>query len=165
MKEKTIDCEPLFEYIDQHVDDFVEELIRICEVPAPPFQEQNRAQYFASLYERMGYTPILDEVGNVIIPLVREGSPHLVLSAHLDTVFPFESIQVEREGSMLRAPGISDDCSGLAALLIWSRAIHDLSFPLNGSLTILATVGEEGLGNLRGVRHYFSQNHQGVDYF
>lgn len=165
MNEKTVACEPLFDYIDQHQDDFIEELIRICEVPAPPFQEHNRAQYYASLFEKMGHTPILDEVGNVMVPFVRGGSPHLVLSAHLDTVFPFEKINVEREGSLLRAPGISDDSSGLAALWILCSAIQNVSFPFAGSLTILATVGEEGLGNLRGVRHYFSQNRSNVDYF
>jgi tripeptide aminopeptidase len=165
MKEKTISCEPLFDFIEQHQDDFVEELIRICEVAAPPFQEQNRAQYFASLFEKLGYTPILDEVGNVIIPVVRSERPHAVLSAHLDTVFSFTSIRVEREGSMLRAPGISDDSSGLAALILLCRAFQETAFPLRGSLTMLATVGEEGLGNLRGVRHFFSQNRNHVDYF
>ncbi len=107
MNEKTVtiaryqECEPLFDYIDQHHDDFVEELVRICEVPAPPFREQARAQYFASLFKKLGYTPILDEVGNVIIPVNRSGVPHVVLSAHLDTVFPLEKIQVKREGSII----------------------------------------------------------------
>jgi tripeptide aminopeptidase len=165
MKEKTVSCEPLFDYIDQHLGDFIEELVRICEIAAPPFQEQNRAQYFASLFEKLGFTPILDEVGNVIIPVVRDGSPRVVLSAHLDTVFPFETIHVDREGSILRAPGISDDSSGLAALVLICKAFRETSFPLHGSLTLLATVGEEGLGNLRGVRHFFSQNRNHVDYF
>ncbi len=165
MNEKTIACEPLFDYIDQHHDEFVDELIRICEVAAPPFQEQNRAQYFASLFEKLGYTPILDEVGNVIVPVLRDGTPHLVLSAHLDTVFPFETIHVKREGSMLRAPGISDDSSGLAALVLLCRAFQETTFPLKGSLSLLATVGEEGLGNLRGVRHFFSNSRHHVDYF
>ncbi|HEY4491672.1 MAG TPA: M20/M25/M40 family metallo-hydrolase, partial [Acidobacteriota bacterium] len=91
------------------------------------------------------------------------GRPRVVLSAHLDTVFPFKAISVTRENTILRAPGIADDSAGLSALLLLGRAF--LRFPrTKGSLILLATVGEEGLGNLRGARHFFS-HHDEIDYF
>ncbi len=154
----------LFAYIDQNMPAFMESLIQICEVPAPTFLEEKRGRYFASLFQNMG-TPETDAAGNIIIPLSRNGKPHVVLSAHLDTVFPFDSIKVERQNSMLRAPGISDDSAGLAALLLIARAFCQTGLPATGSLTLLATVGEEGLGNLRGARHYFDNHGDTVDYF
>lgn len=134
------------------------DLIRICETPAPPFQEERRAILYASLFHAAGFHPGRDAEGNVIIPITKNGSPHIVLSAHLDTVFPFEEIRVTRNGSKLLAPGISDDSAGLAAVLHICRALQQV--PLQGTLTVLATVGEEGVGNLRGVKRYF-QDHSG----
>jgi len=155
--------EGVFSFIDAHKDRFVEDLIRICEVPAPPFHEAARAQFFASLFRENGFVPRMDSVGNVIIPVTRNESPKIVVSAHLDTVFPFKQIQVERDDALLRAPGISDDSSGLAALLLIAEAFQECGVT-SGSLTILATVGEEGLGNLRGAKHFFQQTRD-VDYF
>ena len=154
----------LLDYIDRHIEDFVHSLIQICEVPAPTFHEQNRAKFFATLFNGK-YRPITDPMGNVIIPLVKNGSPRIVLSAHLDTVFPFEEIKVQRSETMLRAPGISDDSAGLAALLMVSKALESAGQLENGSLTLVATVGEEGLGNLRGARYFFENVPEPVDYF
>jgi len=154
---RTLDsCRELFEFIDRNTSNYVDELIRICEVAAPTFQEENRARYFASVFEQLGCPASIDEAGNVRIPFLQNGRPHVVLSAHLDTVFSFETIQVKRNGNLLHAPGISDDSSGLAALILLARAFREKGRPESGSLTFLATVGEEGLGNLRGARHYFS---------
>ena len=153
----TLDsCRQLFDFIDRNTSNYVEELIRICEVAAPTFQEENRARYFGSLFERIGCPASMDEAGNVRIPFLQNGRPHVVLSAHLDTVFSFDTIRVRRNGNILYAPGISDDSSGLAALILLARAFRENRLPESGSLTLLATVGEEGLGNLRGARHYFS---------
>jgi acetylornithine deacetylase/succinyl-diaminopimelate desuccinylase-like protein len=157
-------CEPLFEYISDHFEDYISELIGICEVPAPTFQEQRRAEHFASLFRALGCGPVVDAAGNVEVPFLRNGSPHVVLSAHLDTVFPFDSICVKREGTLLRAPGISDDSAGLAAVLMLCRAMRKTGFQPRGSITVLATVGEEGLGNLRGIKHFFERA-RGIDYF
>ena len=155
---------PVFQYLDEHKADYVRELIRICEVPAPTFQEQERAAYLASRVKALGLDPVIDEVGNVEIPFYRNGGPHVVFSAHLDTVFPFETITVQRDGSMLQAPGIADDSAGLAALLFLCRAFQETQTVQHGSLTLLAPVGEEGLGNLRGARHFFSRRRD-LDYF
>jgi len=157
--------ENLFRYIDRHIDeDFVDRLIQICEVPAPTFHEERRGKLFASLFSKAHETAI-DGMGNVIIPLCRNGSPHVVLSAHLDTVFSFDEIHVIRENTLLRAPGISDDSAGLAALLLLSRALDSTGYLAKGSFTIVATVGEEGLGNLRGARYFFESKQEPIDYF
>lgn len=158
-------CRKVFNYLDDHFDDYIDELIRICEVPAPTFEEEKRAEYFASLFKAMGLKPNIDDAGNVEVNVRKNGKPRIVLSAHLDTVFPFDEIRVKREGSMLRAPGISDDCSGLAALYFLTRAFLETKLALRGSLTLLATVGEEGLGNLRGVKHFFERTTNKVDCF
>lgn len=157
--------EAVFDSIERNLGSYVEDLIRICEVPAPPYKEERRAIFFASLFHKLGLNSRKDEAGNIVIPFCQNGPPHVVLSAHLDTVFPFEDIHVSREGSILRAPGISDDSAGLAALLYLSQILKKLETKVPGSLTILATVGEEGVGNLRGVKHFFSQNHTGVSAF
>jgi tripeptide aminopeptidase len=156
---------PLFDYIDTNIQDFVEDLIRICEVPAPPYAEQKRAAFLANLFRGIGLPASIDEIGNVIIPVTSSGKPHVILSAHLDTVFPFEEIHVTRKGTVLHAPGISDDSSGLAALLYICKAFQNTGLPKQGSLTVVATVGEEGLGNLRGVSHHFSKHRKNIDYF
>lgn len=158
-------CKELFRYLDREIEHFQKILIRICEVPAPTFQEQRRGEFYLSLFQDLGYSPRMDEAGNVQIPILERGRPHLVVSAHLDTVFPFETIHVEQNRSILYAPGISDDSAGLAALYVLAPAFRDMFQPATGSLTFLATVGEEGLGNLRGARHYFESHSDEVDYF
>jgi len=98
-----------------------------------------------------------DEIGNVLadLPGVRGGAP-LVISAHLDTVFPAEvDVAVSREGQLLRGPGISDDARGLAVLLAVARCLREGDVRCVTPVLFAATVGEEGLGDLRGVKHLF----------
>ena len=158
------DIDLLLDYVDNHINEYVKDLIQICEVPAPTFHEQKRGQFFASFFPDIPNAR-LDDVGNVIVPVSRNGNPHVVLSAHLDTVFPFDEIVVNRSGPFLQAPGISDDSAGLACLILLYRALRHAGFLTKGSLTLLATVGEEGLGNLRGARNFFDQFQEPVDYF
>jgi acetylornithine deacetylase/succinyl-diaminopimelate desuccinylase-like protein len=158
-------CQAIFDYIDHHFDDYLQTLIQICEVPAPTYLERRRAEFFAGLFRDAGFHPTIDEVGNVHAPVYQKPGKHLVLSAHLDTVFAFETIQVKRTNSILYAPGISDDSAGLAALLLLARAMKASDLPVEGSLTIVATVGEEGLGNLRGARNLFSIAAPPIDCF
>jgi acetylornithine deacetylase/succinyl-diaminopimelate desuccinylase-like protein len=110
-------------------------------------------------------SPVFDDAGNVIIRISHNGPPHVVLSAHLDTVFPFDEIVVKRTGTLLEAPGISDDSAGLACLLLLTRALRHAGYLTRGSLTLLATVGEEGLGNLCGARNFFEKYSEPVDFF
>lgn len=139
--------------LEAHVADVVEDAIKICEVPAPPFGEEARAAYVAARMGALGLpAPHRDAVGNVIceLPGVPD-APVVVLSAHLDTVFgPEVQIRVRREGPRLAAPGIGDNSLAVAALLWLGRVLADV--PGRGTLVLAANVGEEGLGNLRGMR-------------
>ena len=137
----------------------IQDQIRICEIPAPPFMEAARAKAYAEMLRGAGLMNVrLDGVGNVLGERPgRAARPHLVLSAHLDTVFPEGTdVRVKREGTILRAPGIGDDCRGLAVLLAVARALDAGKVLTEGPITFVGTVGEEGLGDLRGVKALFA---------
>jgi tripeptide aminopeptidase len=132
----------------------------ICEVPAPPFGEGERARFLADIFRRCGLKDArLDDEGNcVALRRGRDLRPLVVVSAHLDTVFPAGTdTKVRREGARMRAPGIADDGCGLAALVTVLRALDECEIETEGSLLFVGTVGEEGEGNLRGVRHLLTQ--------
>lgn len=141
-------------------DAVIEDLIRITETPAPPFMEQVRAELYATMLRDAGLTDVTtDAEGNVLA--LRPGSsdgPVFVVSAHLDTVFPQGTpIKVTRDGDRLMAPGIGDDSLGLATILAWVRTLEANNVVTGQPILFVATVGEEGAGDLRGVRHLFTQ--------
>lgn len=141
----------------------------LCEIPAPPFREAARAAEFRRRLEALGFPHTrIDAEGNVIAerPGVRGGA-RVVLSAHLDTVFPDTTdVTVKRDGSRLRGPGIGDDCRGLAVVLAVARAMQQAQVQTAGTVVFVGTVGEEGPGNLRGVRHLIDRQSAGkVDHF
>lgn len=145
-----------------------EELIELTEIPAPPFQEQARARAFAELLEAAGADSVrLDEVGNVLaFRGGRVGGRTVVLGAHLDTVFPEGTdVTVRIRGDTLFAPGIGDDARGLIVVLSVLRAMEQASVRTDANLIFLGSVGEEGLGDLRGVKHFFGAEGAGVDAF
>ncbi len=145
-----------FKFIESQLENITSEQIQICSIPAPPFGEQERANYFLKRFSEVGLDDIhLDDEGNCLgLRKGRAGSPLLVLSAHLDTVFPAGTdVTVSRAGGRLLAPGISDDCCGLSALAAIAAALQAANIQTEGSILFVATVGEEGEGNLRGVRH------------
>ena len=133
--------------------------IGLTEIPAPPFAEETRGRRMSELLEEAGLAQVQqDAVGNVVAlrPGVEDGEP-LVLSAHLDTVFPAGTdVTVHVDGDVLRAPGISDDARGLAALVALARAMSEADITTRVPILFAATVGEEGSGDLRGVRHLFA---------
>ena len=137
-----------------------EEQIRICSIPASPFGERERAEYLSRKFSELGLTEVeIDEEGNCL-GLLRGSSPAplIVVSAHLDTVFSKDTnFEVVRRANRLFAPGIADDGCGLVALLALAQAIQTERIPLEGSILFVGTVGEEGEGNLRGVRHLFTK--------
>jgi tripeptide aminopeptidase len=147
----------------------IEEQIALCEIPAPPFKEEKRAEEYRRRFEALGLRNVrIDAEGNVIgerpgVP----GEPTIVLSGHLDTVFPEGTdVSVTREGTVLRGPGIGDDCRGLAVVLSVARAMEAAKVQTRGTILFVGTVGEEGPGNLRGVRHLFeTELKDKVDYF
>ncbi|HKZ76919.1 MAG TPA: M20/M25/M40 family metallo-hydrolase [Pyrinomonadaceae bacterium] len=150
------DVQRAFSFFDSQAAQITEEHKRICSIPASPFGEKERAEYLCRRFSEIGLTDSrLDEEGNCLAH--RRGhspSPLIVVSAHLDTVFPPETdFTVRRVGERLFSPGISDDGCGLAALLAFARAFEELQIETEGSLLFAGTVGEEGEGNLRGVKH------------
>ena len=141
---------------------------RITEIPAPPFKEKQRAEYYRQRMQELGFKDAsIDGEGNVIA--LRKGTgggrPKLVVSAHLDTVFP-EGTDVtvnEKDGAIV-APGIGDDSRGLAALLSLIKALNENQVATVGDIMLVGTVGEEELGNLRGVKALF-RDHADIDGF
>lgn len=132
--------------------------VAIQQIPAPPFGESQRAAFLYERFREEGLERVfLDEVGNVYGCLPGEGSaPPLVLSAHLDAVFPYGTdLQVRREGDKIFGPGIGDNALGLAGLLgvLWALRQKWGGTPfLPGDLWFVSNVGEEGIGDLRGMR-------------
>ena len=159
-----------FQFIDGLRAELDEDLVRICEIPAPPFKEQARAREIIRRFEEIGLARIRsDEEGNVIAE--RPGlasAPRIIVSAHLDTVFPEgTNVRVRRDGARFHAPGISDNSCGIVSLIALARALDAGGVKSEGTIYFVATVGEEGEGNLRGARHLFTRGEfsSGVDAF
>ena len=136
----------------------IEDQIRFCEIPAPAFKEEVRGAELRRVFQQLGLQDVrVDKVGNVLGTYPgAEPHPHLVIAAHLDTVFPEGTdVHVRREGTTLRGPGIGDDCRGLAVLVSVAREIKKANVQTQGTVTFVANVGEEGLGDLRGVKQLF----------
>jgi len=141
---------------------------RITEIPSPPYKERQRAEYFLKRFVELGFKDAsIDTEGNVIA--LRKGSgggrPKLVVSAHLDTVFPEGTdVTVKEKDGIILAPGIGDDSRGLAALLSVIKSLNENAIATVGDVMFVGTVGEEELGNLRGVRALF-RDHADIDGF
>ncbi len=137
----------------------IDQQVSLCEIPAPPFKEAVRAAAFRERLTSLGLTNVrIDGEGNVIGEI--RGSapgPTVLISGHLDTVFPEGTdVKVKRQGTRLSGPGIGDDCRGLAVVLAMARQIIVSKVAFAGRLLVVGTVGEEGQGNLRGVRALFA---------
>lgn len=133
--------------------------LELVQVPAPPFGEQARAEWLATKFREIGLEEVrLDEIGNVI-GLLRGGRAKarcVVLSAHIDTVFPAETpIQPLVNGLRLNAPGACDNGAGVVGLLAIASALLHCGVPLGCDVIFVGNVGEEGEGNLRGMRHLY----------
>jgi tripeptide aminopeptidase len=141
-------------WIEKNSDWVTEQQIRITEIPAPEFEEARRGEFLKQLFEANGLRVRVDKVGNVIGE--RAGSdPNSVvlLAAHLDTVFAAGTdVHVKRDGSRLTAPGIADNSAGLASLVGLARALHETQIHTKSTIVLSGDVGEEGEGNLRGIR-------------
>jgi acetylornithine deacetylase/succinyl-diaminopimelate desuccinylase-like protein len=143
--------------------------VRLCEIPAPTFKEAERGRAYAEAFRAVGLKNVrTDREGNVLGERPGQmGRPHLVMSAHLDTAFPDgTAVRVAHDAAIYRGPGIGDNCRGLAVLLAVVRALDKAKVQTVGSITFVGTVGEEGLGDLRGVRTLFRDTLAGrVDEF
>lgn len=147
--------------LDADHDRIVSEIVTLVEIPAPPFKEAERAKAYMAMLKDAGLTDVeMDEEGNVMgVRKGTAGGPKLtVIAAHLDTVFPEGTpIKVKREGTKLSAPGIGDDTRSLAVLLGYIRAMDKAGIKTKNDILFVGNVGEEGPGDLRGVRYLFTK--------
>jgi tripeptide aminopeptidase len=141
-------------WIDSNTSSVTDDQIRLTEIPAPEFNEARRAEFLKELFVAAGLKTTTDKIGNIIGE--RPGSDSngvVLLAAHLDTVFPAGTdVHAKRNGDRIEAPGISDNGAGLAALVAVARALSESQVRTTKTIVLAGDVGEEGEGNLRGIR-------------
>ncbi|MBW3572089.1 MAG: M20/M25/M40 family metallo-hydrolase [Gemmatimonadetes bacterium] len=152
---------PLRQCVHQTDDDTLAEQIALVRIPAPPFAEQRRGEYVLARFREIGLRDARrDAVGNVLgewRPEGAAGAP-VVVAAHLDTVFAAETdVEPRRKGKRIHAPGITDNCRGLAGMLAVARVLAGSAVRARHPVVFAATVGEEGIGDLRGGKHLFRE--------
>lgn len=143
-----------------------QDLIELTEIPAPPYQEQARAARFAEMLKEAGLTDVtIDDVGNVVGRRPgRNGDRVIAYSAHLDTVFPAGTdVTVRFDDEKMYAPGIGDNTRGLVTILGVLRALEEANIETEADVLFIGNVGEEGLGDLRGVKHLFRDGAARID--
>jgi len=137
------------------LEEILAENTAITEIPAPSWDEHDRAVYVAERFSHYGLQNVeVDSAENVIGILPGQGSgPSLLLAPHLDTVFPRGTdLTVKREGDKLYAPGVRDNSFGVTSLLWFLKYLQEHKLQLPGDLICVATAGEEGLGDLKGMK-------------
>lgn len=148
-----------FLYLHSQEMEFRRWQLALAAVPAPPFGESARSEFLRQRFLALGLHGVhIDELGNVFGQIHPESVPPvLAVSAHIDTVFPADTpLTFHQEGNRLYGPGISDNASGVVALLAIAAAIRHSGIRPAGNVVFIGNVGEEGEGNLRGMRHIFS---------
>ncbi|MCA9737901.1 MAG: M20/M25/M40 family metallo-hydrolase [Gemmatimonadota bacterium] len=142
------------------------EHIELTQVPAPPFMEEERAKFYAEWLRAAGADSVwIDEEGNVIaLRRGTTGGRTIALGGHLDTVFPEGTdVTVRQRGDTLFAPGIGDDTRGLMVVLTALRAMEEVGLETQADVWFVGVVGEEGLGDLRGMKHLFRDGAHPID--
>jgi tripeptide aminopeptidase len=142
-------------FIEKDQPRFVKELIELTEIPAPPFKEQRRARAYLEMLRQSGLSDVeMDAEGNVMgLRKGTGGGGLLAVLAHLDTVFPEGTdVKVKRDGTRLTAPGVGDNTRGAAVMLSMIRAMAAAKFQTASDILFVGNVGEEGEGDLRGVK-------------
>jgi tripeptide aminopeptidase len=147
-----------FEWFRNQETEFARWQLELARIPAPPFGETARADWLAERFRALGLLKVhKDSIGNVFGSKPGVSTPIISISAHLDTVFPANTpLNIRQQGSKLSGPGISDNASGVTALLAIAAASENFNLPHEASLLFIGNVGEEGEGDLRGMRHIFS---------
>lgn len=162
------DVQRAFEIIESTDDVAMRQLITLTEIPAPPFLEGERAAAYAVMLREAGADSVhIDEEGNVIaLRRGTEGGRTVVIAGHMDTVFPEGTdVTVRMRGDTLYAPGVGDDTRGLVVVLAALRAMVQADIRTDADVHFVGTVGEEGLGDLRGVKHLFREGAPRIDAF
>lgn len=156
-----------FDFIKQSDAQTIKDHIYLTEIEAPPFKEDKRAAAFAEMLKNEGGLDSvwIDAEGNVLaLRKGAKGGKVVVLDAHLDTVFPEGTdVTVRVSGDTLFAPGVGDDTRGLSMVLAVLRAMNEAEIQTEADVLFVGTVGEEGLGDLRGVKYLFSENGPQID--
>jgi tripeptide aminopeptidase len=147
-------CVRALAWIDTSALWLTDQQIQLTEIPAPEFKEAPRAQYLKKILEAAGLEVQLDKIGNVIAERPgADANSVILLAAHLDTVFPAGTdVRVKRHANRLTAPGVADNGAGLAALAGLARAFSESRIHTTKTIVLAGDVGEEGEGNLRGIR-------------
>ena len=156
---KNKQIQQAFEYIDELEPTTIKDLVMLTEIPAPPFTEAARADKFKQMLTEAGADKVwIDSVGNVLaLRKGTKGERTVALDAHIDTVFPIGTdVSVKYKGDTLVAPGVGDDTRGMVMVLTVLRALNKAHIKTAANLLFIGSVGEEGLGDLRGVKHLFS---------
>jgi len=146
--------------IDRDHAQLVSDIVSLTEIPSPPFKEDKRAAAFLAMFRAAGLTSVeRDAEGNVLgLRKGTGGGPLIAVSAHLDTVFPEGTdVTVKRQGTRLSAPGIGDDTRSLAVMLAMIRAMNAAGIQTASDILFVGDVGEEGPGDLRGMRQLFTR--------
>jgi tripeptide aminopeptidase len=150
-----------FGWFDSHARELADFQMETTRIPAPPFGEKKRAEWVKSRFEQIGLEQVhIDSEGNVLgtLPGSDPKAKYVLLSAHLDTIFPAGTeLEVRRQGTKLYGPGISDNSAGITALVAIASAIKAGNLRPAAPILFVANVGEEGEGDLRGMRHIFSR--------
>ena len=163
-RNKTI--KTAFDFIEKDDEQTIKNLITLTEIPAPPFKEDKRAIAFSKMIKALGIDSVwIDDVGNVLaLRKGKTGNKTIALDAHLDTVFPEGTdVTVKMRGDTLYAPGINDDTKGLANLLTIIKTLNVNNIQTEHDILFVGSVGEEGLGDLRGVKHLFRKGGPQID--
>ena len=146
-------------WIEAHRQEHMDLLLTMARIPAPSNQEEKRAEFICNwLHARGGKDAYIDEALNVILPLgVTESNPLAVFAAHSDIVFPdLEPLPLRIEDGRIHCPGVGDDTASMAALLMMAQYLLETGLqPREMGILIVLDAGEEGLGNLKGIRHLF----------
>lgn len=162
------DIRAAFRHIENNHERGLAELIELTEIPAPPFNEDRRGARYAEMLEETGFGAVtVDEVGNVIARREgRTGDRVIAVAAHIDTVFPMPTdVTVRKRGDTYFAPGIGDNTRAMVMLLEIARAMVAHDIETDADILLIGNVGEEGLGDLRGVRHLFRDGAERIDAF
>jgi len=146
----------------------IRDLVALAQIPAPPFAETERGRVYAEMLRAAGADSVwTDSIGNVIgLVRGRRGNRTIALGGHLDTVFPEGTdVTVKARGDTLFAPGIADDTRGLVGMVQVLRAIREAKLRPDANVLFIGTVGEEGLGDLRGMKYLFREGGPDIDAF
>ena len=155
---KCTDVQEALQFLREDDERTLREHLEMCQIPAPSYEEEEKAEYVRKKMVDAGLSDVhIDEVGNVLGTWKGTGNgPRIMIAGHTDTVFPRETdLTLKKEGERYSCPGIGDDTRAVAELLSLARAMNATGIHGEGDIIFCANVCEEGLGDLRGIKHAF----------